>query len=99
MAVDAAKLERFMGKIVEDLGAAISAALVKSGVWMQITAGSLNGRFGEAAKYFGDKMSNDAKVLFGHLRKYRTQYRIGRHFLVKSPEEGLNSIDAAHPLI
>ena len=31
MAVDAAKLERFMGKIVGDLGAAISAALVVIG--------------------------------------------------------------------
>jgi len=36
--------------------------LVKAGVWMQITAGSLNGRFGRAAKYFGEKMLDDGLV-------------------------------------
>ena len=36
--------------------------LVKAGAWMQITAGSLNGRFGEAAKYFGEKMLDDGLV-------------------------------------
>jgi len=37
-------------------------ALVKTGVWMQITAGSLNGRFGENAKYFGEKMLDEGLV-------------------------------------
>jgi protein-tyrosine phosphatase len=36
--------------------------LVKTGVWMQITAGSLNGRFGEGAKYFGEKMLGEGLV-------------------------------------
>ncbi len=37
-------------------------ALVKSGVWMQVTAGSLTGRFGEGAKYFAEKMLDDGLV-------------------------------------
>jgi len=41
---------------------AVFVALVKSGVWMQVTAGSLNGRFGEAAKYFGEKMLDEGLV-------------------------------------
>jgi protein-tyrosine phosphatase len=41
---------------------AVFVALVKSGVWMQITAGSLNGRFGAAAKYFGEKMLDEGLV-------------------------------------
>ena len=40
----------------------VFVALVKIGVWMQITAGSLNGRFGEAAKYFGEKMLDEGLV-------------------------------------
>jgi len=50
------------------------------------------------AKNFGDKMSNDVEVVFGHLRKYWAKHCIGRDSLVKSAEEGLNSINAAHPL-
>ncbi len=41
---------------------AVFVALVKSGAWMQITAGSLNGRFGEGAQYFGEKMLDDGLV-------------------------------------
>jgi len=37
-------------------------ALVKSGVWMQVTAGSLTGRFGKDARYFGEKMLDDGLV-------------------------------------
>jgi protein-tyrosine phosphatase len=37
-------------------------ALVKTGVWMQITAGSLNGRFGKAARYYGEKMLDEGLV-------------------------------------
>ncbi len=37
-------------------------ALVKSGVWMQVTAGSLTGRFGKAARYFGEKMLDEGLV-------------------------------------
>jgi protein-tyrosine phosphatase len=37
-------------------------ALVDSGVWMQVTAGSLTGRFGKAARYFGEKMLNEGLV-------------------------------------
>jgi protein-tyrosine phosphatase len=40
----------------------VFVALVKSGVWMQVTAGSLNGRFGETAKYFGEKMLDEGLV-------------------------------------
>ena len=40
----------------------VFAQLVKSGVWMQITAGSLCGRFGDAAKYFGEKMLGEGLV-------------------------------------
>jgi protein-tyrosine phosphatase len=41
---------------------AVFVALVTSGVWMQITAGSLNGRFGEGAQYFGEKMLDEGLV-------------------------------------
>lgn len=37
-------------------------SLVKSGVWMQVTAGSLTGRFGKSAKYFAEKMLDDGLV-------------------------------------
>jgi len=37
-------------------------ALVKSGVWMQVTAGSLTGRFGGGARHFAEKMLDDGLV-------------------------------------
>jgi len=37
-------------------------ALVHAGVWMQVTAGSLTGRFGKEARYFGEKMLDDGLV-------------------------------------
>jgi tyrosine-protein phosphatase YwqE len=40
----------------------VFVALVKSGVWMQVTAGSLTGRFGKEARYFGEKMLDDGLV-------------------------------------
>ena len=40
----------------------VFVALVKMGVWMQITAGSLNGRFGANAKYFGERMLDEGLV-------------------------------------
>jgi protein-tyrosine phosphatase len=36
--------------------------LVQQGVWMQITSGSLTGRFGKAAKYWGEHMLDDGLV-------------------------------------
>ena len=41
---------------------AVFVALVKSGVWMQVTAGSLTGRFGKDARYFGEKMLDEGLV-------------------------------------
>lgn len=35
------------------------ADLVHSGAWMQITAGSLTGRFGSAAQYWGERMLDE----------------------------------------
>jgi protein-tyrosine phosphatase len=37
-------------------------ALVNAGVWMQVTAGSLTGRFGKDARYFAEKMLDDGLV-------------------------------------
>jgi protein-tyrosine phosphatase len=37
-------------------------ALVRSGAWMQVTAGSLAGRFGRAARHVGEKMLDDGLV-------------------------------------
>jgi len=36
--------------------------LVREGAWMQITAGSLNGRFGRAARYFAEQLLDDGLV-------------------------------------
>lgn len=36
--------------------------LADSGVWMQITAGSLTGRFGRRPKYWGERMLNEGRV-------------------------------------
>ncbi|MDE2445263.1 MAG: capsular biosynthesis protein [Alphaproteobacteria bacterium] len=36
--------------------------LVETGVWMQVTAGSLTGRFGKRAQYWGQKMLADGYV-------------------------------------
>lgn len=36
--------------------------LVERGAWMQITSGSLCGRFGEAAKYWGERMLDEGRV-------------------------------------
>ncbi len=41
---------------------AVFAALVQSGAWMQVTAGSLTGRFGEGAQFFAQKMLDDGLV-------------------------------------
>lgn len=40
----------------------VFAALVRSGAWMQVTAGSLNGRFGDGAQYFAQRMLDDGLV-------------------------------------
>ena len=37
-------------------------ALSDKGVWMQVTAGSLTGRFGEAARYWGERMPDEGRV-------------------------------------
>ena len=54
---------------------AVFEALVKTGVWMQITAGSLNGRFGEGAKYFGEKMLDDGLVHILATDAHSTRHR------------------------
>lgn len=36
--------------------------LAQKGVWMQITAGSLTGRFGESARYWGERMLDEGLV-------------------------------------
>jgi protein-tyrosine phosphatase len=41
---------------------AVFAALVTSGAWMQVTAGSLCGRFGTTAQHFGEKLLDDGLV-------------------------------------
>ena len=40
----------------------VFVALVKSGIWMQVTAGSLTGRFGKQARYFGERMLDEGLV-------------------------------------
>jgi protein-tyrosine phosphatase len=54
---------------------AVFVALVKTGVWMQITAGSLNGRFGGAAKYFGEKMLDEGLVHILATDAHSTRHR------------------------
>ena len=54
---------------------AVFAALVQSGVWMQVTAGSLNGRFGKAAQYFGEKMLDDGLVHLLATDAHSTRHR------------------------
>lgn len=41
---------------------AVFTALVHGGAWMQVTAGSLCGRFGKEAQHFGQKMLDDGLV-------------------------------------
>jgi protein-tyrosine phosphatase len=41
---------------------AVLASLVHAGVWMQVTAGSLAGRFGGGARYFAERMLADGLV-------------------------------------
>lgn len=54
---------------------AVFVALVKSGVWMQVTSGSLNGRFGKAAQYFGEKMLDDGLVHILATDAHSTRHR------------------------
>lgn len=41
---------------------AVFARLVNGGAWMQITAGSLTGRFGSDARYWGERMLDEGLV-------------------------------------
>ncbi len=41
---------------------AMFTQLARRGVWMQITAGSLTGRFGEGAQYWGERMLDEGLV-------------------------------------
>jgi protein-tyrosine phosphatase len=41
---------------------AVFKKMALSGIWMQITAGSLKGKFGKKAKYWGERMLNDGFV-------------------------------------
>ena len=41
---------------------AMLASLVRAGVWMQVTAGSLAGRFGRGARYYAERMLADGLV-------------------------------------
>jgi protein-tyrosine phosphatase len=36
--------------------------LAEKGAWMQVTAGSLTGRFGEDARYWGERMLDEGRV-------------------------------------
>jgi protein-tyrosine phosphatase len=36
--------------------------LADKGVWMQVTSGSLTGRFGQAARYWGERMLDEGRV-------------------------------------
>lgn len=38
------------------------AGLVSQGAWMQVTSGSLTGRFGDAARYWGERMVDEGLV-------------------------------------
>lgn len=40
----------------------IFVELVKKGAWMQVTAGSLTGRFGTAAQYWGERLLDEGWV-------------------------------------
>jgi len=54
---------------------AVFVALVKSGVWMQVTAGSLTGRFGDNARYFAEKMLDDGLVHLLATDAHSTRHR------------------------
>lgn len=41
---------------------AIFCDLADKGVWMQVTSGSLTGRFGQAARYWGERMLDEGRV-------------------------------------
>lgn len=41
---------------------ALFGQLVRRGVWLQVTAGSLTGRFGTAARYWGERLLDDGLV-------------------------------------
>ena len=54
---------------------AVFAGLVDGGAWMQVTAGSLTGRFGRNAQYFGRKMLDDGLVHILATDAHGTQHR------------------------
>ena len=54
---------------------AVFTELVQRGVWMQVTAGSLNGRFGEGAQYIGQKMLDDGLVHILATDAHNTRHR------------------------
>ncbi|MFO1433606.1 MAG: CpsB/CapC family capsule biosynthesis tyrosine phosphatase [Candidatus Competibacteraceae bacterium] len=40
----------------------VFCSLARSGVWMQVTAGSLTGRFGKSARYWGERLLDEGLV-------------------------------------
>ena len=54
---------------------AVFESLVRSGAWMQVTAGSLTGRFGDAAQYVGEKMLDDGLVHLLATDAHSTRHR------------------------
>jgi protein-tyrosine phosphatase len=54
------------------------AALVRGGVWMQVTAGSLAGRFGRIAQRFGQRMLGDGLVHLLATDAHGTRHRAPR---------------------
>ncbi|MBW6495232.1 MAG: hypothetical protein K0B16_11895 [Burkholderiaceae bacterium] len=41
---------------------AVFARLVRGGTWLQVTAGSLTGRFGAEARYWGERLLDEGRV-------------------------------------
>ena len=52
-----------------------------------------------SAENFGDEMGDGAKVLGGHIRKYRREERVSRNALIESHEKGFEPFDAANPVV
>ena len=63
--------------------------LVKSGVWMQITAGAILGKFGSRAKYWSERMLDDGMV---HIVASDAHGPVARAPLMGEAREALNGL-------